>query len=82
MIFALRLILNKAFKSWTVWAGILISVLTAIPDVMAQLIDLVGQISPALAAQATALLLVVTRLRSILVPILKDLLGGKKPKDE
>lgn len=77
MIFALRMILNKAFKSWTVWAGLIISVLTAIPDVMQQVVDLVGTISPSLAAQVTALLLVVTRLRGIILPILKDLLGRK-----
>ena len=68
-----KLFLNNTFKSWTVWAGILMSLLTLLPDVLNQVLSVVGTVSPALAVKVTAVILVVARLRSILLPILQNL---------
>lgn len=73
----LRGVLNKAFKSWTVWAGLAITVITSIQPVVDALMQAAGNISPALAAKVAALTMLATRLRTVVLPVLKDLMGEK-----
>lgn len=80
MLDLIRAFLTKSFKSWTVVASLLLIVLTSVPSLFQTVIDTVGADSPAVAAKLTAGLLLLTRLRSILGPILTGLLGKESAK--
>lgn len=73
-----RSTLNKALPSWTVWAGVLLAVLSGLPEVLTTVVGWFGEVTPELTARVVAITLVVTRLRSIVGPVLKDLL--QKPE--
>lgn len=76
----IRALLTKSFKSWTVVAGLLVIILTSVPDLFQTVIDTVGADSPALVAKLTAALLIVARIKGIALPILQGLLGKDEPK--
>jgi membrane protein YqaA with SNARE-associated domain len=75
MIDFFRAALNKALPSWTVWAGVLLAVLSGLPDVLTVVVGWFGDVTPELTARVVAVTLVLTRLRSIVAPLLKDLLA-------
>lgn len=66
----IRAFLNKTFKSWTVWAGIIGWILTSIPAFLESLGTAVGGLSPGLSAKITILVMLLARLRGIIMPIL------------
>jgi hypothetical protein len=75
MYMILRTILAKAAPSWTVWASVALAVATGLPDVLSTVVGWFGPVTPELSARVVALALLATRMRSIVTPVLKDLLG-------
>lgn len=73
MLIFVKKFLNKSFKSWTVWAGLVTVILTSIPDLVTSFIPFLTAVSAPAAAKATALIMLITRLRTIVLPILEDL---------
>ncbi len=74
--------LKKSAKSWTVIAAVLIWALSFIPGVLDGLLQIVTpEASPVWAARITALALLITRLRSVLLPLLVQIRGDDKPAE-
>ena len=75
MYMILRTILAKAAPSTTVWLSVALAVATGLPDVLGTVVGWFGPVTPELSARVVALALLATRMRSIVTPVLKDLLG-------
>jgi hypothetical protein len=60
-------ILNKAKSSLTIWLGVAIVALGQIQPVADFFVGLVNKVAPGYAATATAIVLVLARLRSIII---------------
>ena len=70
---AITLVLKRALKSTTVWAAGLLVVLSTSQQVLESLLAPLGAFSPEGAAKVAAVVLLITRLRSIVVPVLAAL---------
>ena len=71
----IRAALSRALPSWTVWAGTALAVVSGSPDVLETVVGWFGDVTPGSSARLVALVMLATRLRSIVAPPLRELLN-------
>lgn len=71
----IRAALSRAVPSWTVWAGVTLSVVSGMPDVLGTVVGWFGEVTPENSARLVSLVMLATRLRSIVAPPLGELLN-------
>lgn len=74
--------LNKAVPSWTIWAGVILTILSYFPADLSTIVGWFGDVSPETSVRLAAAVMFLTRLRSIVVPILTDLTAKKDAEDD
>lgn len=81
MFLIIKAFLNKAAPSWTIWAGVILAVISGMPDVVTTVIGWFGDVSPEAGVRFAAIVMFLTRLRSIVVPVLKPLTEDTTDED-
>lgn len=64
-------LISRATKSATVWGATILLVLSTSESLLSAVLEPIGAMSADAAVRVSALLLLITRLRSIVVPVLK-----------